>query len=155
MDRSPMKMLSALVLQPFYRQFRGMTLGTRTAVFDGQARVVLVRHTYSPGWMLPGGGVERGETIYQSAKRELHEEAGIVAQAEPMLHGICLNDQAFPGDHVAILSLREFTRDAFKPNSEIAAAEFFPLAALPDGVTQGTRRRLDEIFNGGLVSPHW
>jgi 8-oxo-dGTP pyrophosphatase MutT (NUDIX family) len=151
----PMKLLSALVLQPYYRQFRGMTLGTRTAVLDSNSRVMLVRHTYAPGWVLPGGGVERGETIYQSAKREIREEAAIVALDEPILHGICLNDLAFPGDHVAVLSLRQFRSEAFKPNGEIAAAEFFPLASLPAGVTEGTRRRLQEIAGGVEVSPRW
>ena len=75
--RSLLRIASKTVLQPLYRQTRGLTLGTRTAVFDGDNQVLLVRHSYGPGWLLPGGGVERGETIFDSAKREIREEAGI------------------------------------------------------------------------------
>ncbi len=155
MAKSPLKLLSRLVLQPYHRQARGMTLGTRTAVFDTAGQILLVRHTYAAGWLLPGGGVERGETIFQSAIRELREEAGVIAGVEPTLHGICLNDEAFPGDHVAVLSLRRFKREAFQPNAEIAAAEFFALADLPHDATSGTRRRIGEIVEGRTIAPHW
>ena len=32
----------------------------RAAVIDDQERVLLLRHTYTTSWFLPGGGVERG-----------------------------------------------------------------------------------------------
>jgi 8-oxo-dGTP pyrophosphatase MutT (NUDIX family) len=147
--------LSKLVLQPLHRQMRGLTLGTRTAVLDGQDRVLLVRHSYAAGWFLPGGGVERGETIFQSATREIREEAGIVAAADPALKGICLNDPQFPGDHIAVLVLRRFTREEWRPNLEISAAEFFGLDHLPEGTSAGTRRRLQEITSGQTVAAYW
>lgn len=147
--------VSKLVLQPWHRQMRGLTLGTRTAVLDGQNRVLLVRHSYAAGWFLPGGGVERGETVYQSAIREIREEAGIVADADPELKGICLNDPQFPGDHIAVLVLRRFTRADWQPNLEISAAEFFGLDHLPEGTSAGTRRRLQEITSGQAVAVHW
>lgn len=132
-----------------------MTLGTRTAVFDELGRVLLVRHTYAPGWMLPGGGVERGETIFESATREILEEAGIIAEETPVLVGLCNNDEHFRGDHVAILVLRKFQRQPFRPNAEIAAADFFDLGKLPGDTTVGTRRRIEELVTHGTVSHRW
>lgn len=149
------KAAQKLVLQPLYRQTRGMTLGTRTAVIDGSASVLLVRHTYAPGWLLPGGGVERGETIVEAALRELREEAGVKALEAPVLHGIYLNDQQFPGDHVACFVLRRFRQEPFTANAEIAEARFFDVDDLPDSTTPGTRRRLAEITQGRAPDARW
>ncbi len=150
------KLLSKSVLQPWHRLARGMTLGTRTLVFeDGMSKVLLVRHTYADGWMLPGGGVERGETIYESGVREVREEAGIIAREQPELAGFCSNHEHFPGDHLAILLLRNFDREPFKANGEIAAAEFFPVTQLPGDATAGTRRRIAEAAGGRATDPLW
>ena len=153
--RTLLTIVSKVALQPLYRQTRGLTLGTRTAVFDSENRVLLVRHSYGPGWFLPGGGVERRETIFHSAMREVREEAGIIAEEEPVLKGICLNDGQFPGDHVAVLTLRRFSRDAWKPGLEIRQAEFFTVDLLPEGTSGGTRRRLEEIISNRDIARHW
>lgn len=143
-------------LHAVYRQTRGMTLGTRVMVLrDDAAAVLLVRHGYAPGWLLPGGGVERGETLEESAVREVREEAAILAEEAPMLHGIFLNDTQFPGDHVACFVLRRFRAAQFKPTVEIAEARFFPLQSLPEGTTPGTRRRLAEVLEGVPASRTW
>lgn len=144
------------VLHPVYRQLRGMTLGTRTLVLkDAGAQVMLVRHGYAAGWMLPGGGVERGEALAEAAVRELREEAGIVAEEEPLLHGVFLNDRQFRGDHVACFVLRRFSERPVRAGFEIAEARFFPPAALPEGTTGGTRRRIAEVLEGLPPSRAW
>jgi len=152
---SARKVFFRLVLQPFHRQTRGLTLGTRTAVFDGEDRVLLVKHTYAPGWLLPGGGVERGETIYQSAVREIQEEAAIIAEEAPELKGFCMNDAQFPGDHIAILVVRKFRQLPFQPSLEISQAQFFPTSSLPTDTTGGTRRRLEELTSNSPVAATW
>jgi 8-oxo-dGTP pyrophosphatase MutT (NUDIX family) len=149
------KIASKLVLQPFHRQMRGLTLGTRTAVFGGDNKVLLVKHTYAPGWVLPGGGVERGETIFQSAAREIQEEAAIIAEEQPILKGFCMNDAQFPGDHIAILVVRKFSQRPWKPSLEISHAQFFDPNQLPVGTTGGTRRRLDELMSNRTIAPIW
>ena len=147
------KFAARTLQQPAARFLRGMTLGTRAAVFDNDC-VLLVRHTYAPGWFFPGGGVERGETLVQAALREMREESGILGE-EPVLHGIFSNEEIFKGDHVAFYVVRKFTHIAWTPNREIAEARFFPVAKLPSDVTGGTARRLDEIVNGAPVSAIW
>lgn len=155
MRRHLFKLASRTVLRPLHRQMRGMTLGARVAAIDGENRVMLVRHGYGPGWILPGGGVERGETVFEAAVRELREEAGIVAEEEPHLHGFFSNHKKFPGDHIACFVLRRFARRPFKPTAEIAAAEFFAADRLPEDTTEGSRRRIGEILFGRPIAHDW
>jgi ADP-ribose pyrophosphatase YjhB (NUDIX family) len=78
----------------FYWRFaRGMTLGVRAVVLDGENRVFLVKHSYVSGWHLPGGGVETGETFLTSLRRELLEEGRIEMTGAPVLHGLFFNRQ--------------------------------------------------------------
>ena len=150
-----MSRLLLLMMQPWFRLRRGMTLGVRAAIFDDQDRVFLVRHSYAPGWLLPGGGVERGETIYDALAREIAEEGGIVIEGRPVLHGVFSNDTKFRGDHVACFVIRRFARREWMPDIEIKETGFFAVTSLPEGTTAGTRRRIEEIVSGLAPSPQW
>ena len=134
-----------------------MTFGVRGLVYDGETNsVFLIRHTYVPGWQLPGGGVERGETALYSLAREFEEEANIVFTATPKLKSIHFNRIGSPRDHVAFYLITSFRQTTPKlPDHEIAEAGFFPLDALPDLTTPATRRRIAEIFGGAPVSDYW
>jgi ADP-ribose pyrophosphatase YjhB (NUDIX family) len=135
---------------------RGLTLGVRGAVMDGDDRVLLVRHTYVPGWQMPGGGVEIGEDAVSALTRELAEEAEVELASTPQLHGVFLNRHVSRRDHVLVYVVRNFRLLGPKrPDREIAEAGFFPITALPDGVTQGTQARLQEIVSGQAPSAHW
>jgi len=135
---------------------RPMTLGVRGLVVDAEGRILLVRHTYVEGWFLPGGGVERGETLEQSLARELAEEGAIELLGAPQLHGIYLNRATSPRDHVALYVVRDFRQIAPRwPDSEIAEAGFFAPDALPQGATRSTRARIAEALGGAPLSAYW
>jgi 8-oxo-dGTP pyrophosphatase MutT (NUDIX family) len=143
-------------LQRYWRWQRGLTLGVRGVVVDTQNRVLLVRQTYSSGWIFPGGGVEYGETVEDALRRELAEEANIELTAPGVLFGIYSNGTIYPGDHVAIYRIPGWHQtSAPRPNNEIAETGFFPVDDLPAATTPGTRRRLDELLRGAPPSPHW
>jgi 8-oxo-dGTP pyrophosphatase MutT (NUDIX family) len=133
-----------------------MTLGVRGAVFDGEGRLFLVKHSYTPGWYLPGGGVEPGETAEEALQRELMEEGGIAATQPPQLFGIYLNRAISRRDHVAFFVCRQWRQERTPsvPNMEIVDSGFFPPADLPAGVTEATRRRIAEM-DGAPHSPYW
>ena len=149
------KVFHGLVWQRILRWQRGMTLGARTAVIDTEGRFLLVQHTYSPGWLFPGGGVERGETCELAAIRELHEEAQVTAKGPLTLHGIYSNEAHFPGDHLAFYVLREFEWLGFSPTREIAAAKFFAADNLPADCLPSTQRRIDELTGKTPPSLLW
>ena len=130
---------------------RAVTLGVRALVLDGDS-VLLVRHTYRPGWFLPGGGVERGESAEAAIVRELREEGGIACAERPVLHGFYRNRAH---DHVACYVVRRFERGAPTQQIEIAERGFFPVDALPDGTSPATRARLAEVLGGQAPSETW
>jgi ADP-ribose pyrophosphatase YjhB (NUDIX family) len=62
------------------------TEGAHVLVRDEQGRILVVRTTYlGPGWMLPGGRVERSETPHAAAVRETREETGIEVRIERLV----------------------------------------------------------------------
>ncbi|MGD0564582.1 MAG: NUDIX domain-containing protein [Roseiarcus sp.] len=135
---------------------RPMTLGVRVAVIDRDSQVLLVKHSYVAGWHLPGGGVEIGETCQSALTRELAEEANVVLEAPPRLHGLFFNAHVSRRDHVAVYVARRFRVTGERaPDREIVAARFFARDALPPDVTRATRARLDEILGAEPISALW
>ena len=50
---------------------------TTAVVTDNEGRIVLVRRKDNDLWALPGGGMELGESIEDTAVREVKEETGL------------------------------------------------------------------------------
>jgi 8-oxo-dGTP pyrophosphatase MutT (NUDIX family) len=140
----------------YWRFARGMTLGVRAVVLDGNNRVFLVKHSYVTGWHLPGGGVEVGETFRDALRRELAEEGRIELSGEPALHGLFFNSHVSRRDHVAVYLIRHFRQDGLPdPNREIVACGFFEAGALPADTTEGTRLRISEVVEGRAPIATW
>jgi len=144
-------------LMHFYWRFaRGLTLGVRAVVLDGDGRVFLIKHSYAEGWQLPGGGVEAGETLLEALTRELAEEGNIELTGPPVLHGIYFHPFYSKRDHVTIYVVRDFRQTASPvPNREIVAHGFFRLNGLPPDTTAGTRARIAEVTAGKPASERW
>ncbi len=150
--RPPMRRVSNVLMygQHFLARFiRPMTLGVRGLVIDGDNRALLVRHSYVPGWHLPGGAVEAGETMRQALVRELAEEGCVEIAGEPVLHAIYHNTRFSRRDHVALYTIRNFKiTGERKPDWEIVETGFFDLTALPEGTARATRECIDEVLTG-------
>lgn len=114
--------------------------------FDEEDRILLVEPSYKPGWDIPGGFVEPGESPYSACVREVAEELGIA----PPIGGLlaidwapCLNDGWLDSEMLAFV---------------------FDGGVLPASWRERIRLDMDEIINcafvpvdevGGLLpSPH-
>jgi ADP-ribose pyrophosphatase YjhB (NUDIX family) len=148
------KPLLKFTLHPLFRLVRGQTLGVRGVVLEGDNKVLLVRHSYYPGWMFPGGGVEHDESLEAAVRKDLDEETGVKLHGRPELFGIYANFENFKGDHVALFIVRKWEK-VDRRCLEIAEHGFFEIDNLPQGTTMGTKRRLQEIFSSVEQSELW
>jgi 8-oxo-dGTP pyrophosphatase MutT (NUDIX family) len=144
------------VLRRYWLVQRGMTLGAQAALIRGESTVLLIRHSYRPGWFFPGGGVERGETFEQALVREVKEEVGATLTEAPRLHGVFANFAVVKRDHIALFVARDWTREGdYCQAREIAEAAMFDYPTLPPDIDPGTLQRLREIFDGAPISAYW
>jgi 8-oxo-dGTP pyrophosphatase MutT (NUDIX family) len=154
--RRPFEPVIRRFLHAYWRFSRALTVGVRAAVFDGEGRVFLVKHSYVSGWHCPGGGVETGETLLAALERELREEGNIELTEPPVLHGIFFNRRISRRDHVALYIVRSFRQIAPpQPNYEIVAHGFFATDALPADTSRATRERIAEVIAGRAPSEIW
>lgn len=133
---------------------RPFRLGVRTLVTDGEGRILLVRHSYRPGWHFPGGGVRKWETLADAAIRETEEEAGVRLRRLDRLIGVYANFGIGYCDHVALFAASDW-RPVPHLSVEIAEARFFSLDRMPSDLSPPTRRRLAEMFGGAAADEHW
>jgi len=144
------------LLHFYFLFYRPLTLGARCVILNTENEILLVKHSYTPGWHLPGGGVEKGETIVAALIREVREEAGIELFETPRLHGIYFNVKVSKRDHVAIYVAGTFKKAANHSGSkEISKISFFDLNDLPEDIDPGTASRIAEVTGKQAVSDTW
>ena len=110
-------------------------VGVGAFVFDAQGRVLLVERGQPPAagrWTVPGGKLERGETLAQAVAREVREETGLVVEVGPLA---CVAESISDSFHYVILDyLARVIGGALAAGSDVTAARFVAdaeLAALP------------------------
>ena len=127
--------------------FRPVRMGVRVLMTRDE-QVWLVKHTYLPGWFMPGGGLKKWETLEEAARREAWEETGAELGKVSLL-GVFSNFGDWKTDHTAVFPCRDFDVMG-KSDAEIAEMRAFPWKELP-GDTYPVHLRLLEQFREGGV----
>ena len=154
--RSVVRALFSRALHTYFLLTRGLTLGVRAVVRSEDGKFLLVRHTYTPGWHFPGGGVEKNESAESALVKELKQETGLSLADKPVLHGVFYNSGVSKRDHVLVFLCTVKKEKFSKKNSaEIAEIGFFDPEELPSETDSGTIRRIDEITENVAVTQSW
>lgn len=111
-------------------------VGAVAVIRDADGRVLLARHTYPVGrsrqevWALPGGAVEKYESIPQALRRELAQELHLDVAVERLL--LVDTSEAPLLDFVFSCAIRA---GQFRPSSEVAEIGWFSVAEPPTGTS--------------------
>ncbi|WP_240796398.1 NUDIX hydrolase [Streptomyces sp. RFCAC02] len=129
-------------------------LSATAVITDPYGRVLVVEPTYRDTLLLPGGGVEAGETPAEGCRREIAEETGLdlrpsgvlaVDHVGPRAEGIP-DDLPFPGDVHFVFdggTLPTETVGRLRlPADELAGARFLPAEEAAARMAPGEARRL-------------
>jgi ADP-ribose pyrophosphatase YjhB (NUDIX family) len=123
----------------------GNTIRLRIAaiILNKKNELLLVNHQKNGRsyWLLPGGGVEFGETLEQALARELKEELSV--KMEKMHNLVFINDSIYPDKTRHILNL--YFRATIKENRKMKAN--------PDAVLRGAEYVSAEKFGKILFYP--
>jgi len=108
---------------------RPTTSGVKSLVFCGDS-ILLVRISYGhKRYTLPGGGVKRRESFLAAAKRELYEEAGVVADVT--YFGKYQQSIQYKNDTVYCFSGVVTKPVAIPDGGEVVEAQWFSKTQLP------------------------
>ncbi len=102
-------------------------------VKDG--KILLVRHEKNDKsyWLIPGGGVDFGETVEQALVREFQEEVGLAIKVGKL---VLVHDSIPPNHHRQVLNLyfivtSEKHELKVTPDAVLRDAAFYPLSEFP------------------------
>lgn len=131
------------------------TFGVKALIVDASGRVLLVEHTYIEGWHLPGGGIHAGESPKAALIREVAEETGLQVLSEPVLFGVYSHKIYGASDYPLLYLVKHFSIQPKLPCREIKQIAWFTRDNLPTNVTESTKRRLNEYFDGLSPADIW
>src|SRR6266571_7366291 len=108
-----------------------LVVGSSAIVVDDENRILLQRRSDSGNWALPGGVMDIGETLADSAIREVKEETGFDVQIERIVgvysdpgHVFAYDDGEVRQEFSICLACT-ITGGALQVSSESSAVEFF------------------------------
>lgn len=114
-------------------------------VTDASGRVLLIERGHPPpGWALPGGFVDPGETLEEAVVRELREETALRARSVKQFHTYSDPDRD-PRHHTVSTVFLVEAEGVPRAGDDAARAEFFPSRSLPEPVAFDHARILRDV----------
>lgn len=137
-----------------WRIFKPFSVGARAIVLNDENKVLLIKHTYTDLWYLPGGGVNKKEHLLDALQREMYEELKLSIKDEPTLLGTYSNFFESKSDFVSIFVIKDFEMRPQK-NLEIENWQFFDTDELPQTTSPGSKKRIQEYLGNKKIDFIW
>jgi ADP-ribose pyrophosphatase YjhB (NUDIX family) len=110
-------------------------------------KILLTQRDDFETWILPGGGVEDGESIAQAAIRETKEETGLDVELTKLV-GIYSRLGNFLKGHVVLFVGKQIGGEIKCQPGETIAVEWFPFDQIPSPLSLGHKRRIQDVIDG-------
>jgi ADP-ribose pyrophosphatase YjhB (NUDIX family) len=123
-------------------------------VFDKENRVLLQKRSDNGQWGFPGGFMDLGESVQDTARREVYEETGLKLE-ELELFGIYSGpqyDKTFSnGDQVSLVLIsficKQYSGQLVESNEESIQNKFYSLKELPENIFTEHKMLIDDLIS--------
>jgi ADP-ribose pyrophosphatase YjhB (NUDIX family) len=137
-------------------QANSLVVGSSAVVVDDEGRILLQRRSDSGNWALPGGAMDIGETLAQSAIREVKEETGFDVRIERIVgiysdpaHVFAYSDGEVRQEFSICLACT-IVGGSLAVSHESTDVRFVSLAELESlKMNPSIRKRIDDYLAGG------
>lgn len=123
-------------------------------VFDKENRVLMQKRSDNGQWGFPGGFMDLGESVQDTARREVYEETGLKLE-ELELFGIYSGpqyDKTFSnGDQVSLVLIsfvcKRYSGEFVESNEESIQNKFYSLKELPENIFTEHKMLVDDLLS--------
>jgi 8-oxo-dGTP pyrophosphatase MutT (NUDIX family) len=125
--------------------------GARCVLRDEAGRILLIRRSDNRRWAMPAGTMELGDTLGQTAIREVYEETGLTAHAVTpfaLYTSLDLTPNMFGQtyQHITMACRVDgWSGELVRETDETIDAAWYPADELPEGVGSSAARTLADL----------
>jgi len=127
-------------------------LGAIVAIVEGR-KVLLTQREDFEVWCLPGGQVDPGESVAQTAIREAKEETGLDVELQRLVGIYSRLEHGGNNVHLVLFAAKPVGGTLHPQVEEVLALNFFDVDDLPDEMVWWHRQPIADVFdwNGSSV----
>ena len=117
-------------------------VGAAMLILNPQGELLMMRRTDNGCWGIPGGAMEPGERLEETACRETREETGLVVKTLKLLHVFSGPELYYRYPHgaevhnvTAVYLAADICGELALDTGEHSESGYFPLDALPEPIS--------------------